>query len=326
MAYPFEENFATGIPSGFASNGGGGGITATWNEGHQAADLVFNHAQNYWRLTDAPLTTDFWFEIDVEIVEAAYTPPHFGFWLWTGMAAYEGHRLCVYNHHWAHSYWTSGGSEYERIAYAWAGWVVVGARRTLRLDVKRQAQLGVWLLQLSVDGEVIWRDTKRWYASLRPCIFGYGIALRLHRVAGDAPSALEDAPTPVQRCLPVALAHRILVPRNAAMVGYQHRALRLLLGKRNHYYHGDHRIAGTVKHRVRGVIADEPLRRRVLLIDEANYTVVRETWSDAASGAYSFDHIDAEPRYLVIAFDHERQHRAVVADNLRAQPMREMLP
>lgn len=73
-------------------------------------------------------------------------------------------------------------------------------------------------------------------------------------------------------------------------------------------------------------MADEPLRRRVLLIDEANCIVVRETWSDATTGAYSFDHIGAEPRYLVIAFDHEGRHRAVVADNLRAQPMREMFP
>ena len=64
----------------------------------------------------------------------------------------------------------------------------------------------------------------------------------------------------------------------------------------------------------------------MLLIDQATYAVVRETWSDAVSGAYSFDHIDAVPRYLVIAFDYERQHRAVVADNLRAQPMTEMSP
>ena len=107
------------------------------------------------------------------------------------------------------------------------------------------------------------------------------------------------------------------------MVGYRHHGLRPLFGKRNHYYHGDHRIAGTVKHRVKGVIADEPLQRRVLLIDQATYVVVRETWSDASTGAYSFDHIDPVPRYLVIAFDHTRQHRAVIADNLRAQPMTE---
>ena len=65
---------------------------------------------------------------------------------------------------------------------------------------------------------------------------------------------------------------------------------------------------------------------RVLLIDQATYVVVRETWSDASTGAYSFDHIDPVPHYLVIAFDHTRQHRAVIADNLRAQPMTESQP
>lgn len=326
MAYPFEENFASGIPPGFASNGGYGGITTTWNEAQQAADLVFNNAQNFWRLNDAPLSTDFWFEMDVEIVASASPPPHFGFWLWTGVPPYEGHRLCVYNNNWTHSYWSSGGSEYEHIVETWAGWAVVGARRTLRIEAKRNPVLGVWLLQLSVNGELVWRDTKRWYSSFRPCIFGYGITLRLHRVAGGAPTVLEGEPVPVHRLIPAGLAHRILVPDNAAMVGYRHRALRPLLGTRNHYYHGNHRIAGTVKHRVKGVIADAPLARRVLLLDEATYVVVRETWSDAATGAYSFDHIDPVPRYLVIAFDHQRQHRAVVADKLRAQPMTEFLP
>ncbi|GIK34525.1 MAG: hypothetical protein BroJett010_10840 [Gammaproteobacteria bacterium] len=326
MAYPFEEDFASGIPAGFASNGGGGGITATWNAAQQAADLVFNNAQNFWRLTDAPLSTDFWFEMDVEIVASASPPPHFGFWLWTGVATYEGHRLCVYNNNWAHSYWTSGGSESGQDTEAWAGWAVVGARRTLRLEVKQRPVLGVWLLQLSVDGEVVWRDTKRWFASFRPCIFGYGITLRLHRVAGGAPTVLEGEPVPAHRLIPAGLVRRILVPDNAAMVGYRHRALRPLLGTRNHYFHGDHGIAGTVKHRVKGVIADAPLARRVLLFDEATYVVVRETWSDAVTGAYSFDHIDPVPRYLVIAFDHQRLHRAVVADKLRAQPMTEFLP
>lgn len=326
MAYPFEEHFASGIPPGFASNGGGGGITATWNAGQQAADPVFNHAQNYWRLTDAPLSTDFWFEMDMEIVEATYTPPHFGFWLWTGMAAYEGHRLCVHNGQWLHSFWWGSGYEEEKMYAAWAGWALLGARRTLRLAAKRYADPGAWLLQLSVDGETVWRALKRWHTALRPCIFGYGITLRLHRVAGDTGSGLPEALPMRHRGLSAPMERLCLSPSNAAAQFHLHRGLRPLLGLRNHYYHGGHGIAGSVKRRIQGVVADEPLRRRVLLIDEANCIVVRETWSDATTGAYSFDHIGAEPRYLVIAFDHEGRHRAVVADNLRAQPMREMFP
>ena len=71
MAYPFEEDFASGIPSGFSSNGGNGGITTTWNAVEESADLVFNNSQSFWRLSDAPLNTDFWFEMDVEIVASA---------------------------------------------------------------------------------------------------------------------------------------------------------------------------------------------------------------------------------------------------------------
>jgi len=324
MAYPFEEDFASGIPPGFASKGGSGGITATWEAAQQAARLVFDKNQSFWVLTDAPLSSDFWFEMDVELVAAA-APPQFGFWLRTDAATFEGQRLCVYNNHWTHSRWTRDGSERERRDCAEAGWAALGARRTLRLQAKRQAHLGtnldVWLLQLSVDGQVLWRDYKRGYSSLRPCIYGYGATLRLHRASGGAPSALGQASASAHRLLPAALVRRVLAADNAARLAPQHRALRPLLGQRNHYYHGDHRIAGTVKRRVLGVVADEPLARRVLLIDHATYAVVRETWSDATSGAYAFEHLSAAPHYLVIAFDHAHQHRAVIADNLRAQPM-----
>jgi hypothetical protein len=326
VAYPFEEDFACGIPAGFAANGGAGGITATWNEAQQAADLVFNNTQSFWRLNSAPQDSDFWVEMDVEILTSASPPPYFGFWLWTGVGSYEGQRLCVYNGNWAHSYWTSSGAESDQVTEAWAGWAVAGARRTLRLQAKRDRAVDAWLLQLIVDGQIVWRDTKRWYTSFQPAVFGYGVTLRLHRIAGSAPTALEDAPAVAYQLLPVALGQRMLLPDIAVKVGYRHRGVHPLLGIRDHYYHGDHRIAGTVKHRQKGVIADAPLARRVLLIDAATYAVVRETWSEAATGAYSFDHITSVPRYLVIAFDHERQHRAVVADNLRAQPMTEITP
>ena len=326
MAYPFDESFETGIPSGFAANGGNGGITATWNADAQAADLVFNSAQNFWRITAAPLSSDFWVEMDVEIVASSSPPPHFGFWLYDGIGTYEGHRLCVYNNNWAHSWWSSGGSEYEQGVVGSAAWAVIGARRTIRLEVRRDANVGVWFLRLWVDGLIIWHDFRRPYTSFQPAIFGYGITLRLHRFAGGTPSGLSVAPTPSHRGLPIVLGQRILIPEYAAMVGRNARGLLRLTGNRNHYYHGSHRIAGTVKHREKGVLADAPLRRRVLLIDERTQVVVRETWSDADTGAYSFEHIAVLPHYLVIAFDHEHQHRAVVADNLRAQPMTEASP
>ena len=47
MAYPLEEGFDSGIPPGFASNGGNGGITTTWNAVEESADLVFNNSQSF---------------------------------------------------------------------------------------------------------------------------------------------------------------------------------------------------------------------------------------------------------------------------------------
>ena len=61
--------------------------------------------------------------------------------------------------------------------------------------------------------------------------------------------------------------------------------------------------------------------RRVLLIDERANFVVRETWSDPATGAYAFLHINPEIQYLVISYDYQQNFRAAVADNLTAEPM-----
>ena len=68
---------------------------------------------------------------------------------------------------------------------------------------------------------------------------------------------------------------------------------------------------------------DVPVRRRVQLYNQRDGRLVRETWSDAATGAYRFDHIRGGDgtRYFVVAFDHTGDKRAVVADNLVPEVM-----
>jgi len=78
------------------------------------------------------------------------------------------------------------------------------------------------------------------------------------------------------------------------------------------------RIVGTVKEDKLPV--DLPLRRRVRLHDDATGRAVREVWSSAATGAYEFPRLDPSKRYSTIAYDHERNHRAVIADNLTPEP------
>ena len=73
MAYPLDESFDAGIPAGFASNGGAGGITATWNAGAHAVDLVLTQAQNFWRIDAAEVAENFWFEIDAEVRALTYS-------------------------------------------------------------------------------------------------------------------------------------------------------------------------------------------------------------------------------------------------------------
>lgn len=81
---------------------------------------------------------------------------------------------------------------------------------------------------------------------------------------------------------------------------------------------GDGVISGTVKED--DTPTDNPLRRRVLLIEERSRRVVRVTWSDAATGAYSFVGVNRNNRYTALAYDHEHNYRAVAADNLEPEP------
>ena len=68
---------------------------------------------------------------------------------------------------------------------------------------------------------------------------------------------------------------------------------------------------------------DLPLRRRVQLYNQRDSRLIREAWSDATTGAYSFDGIRGGDgtRYFVAAFDHTQDKRAVIADNLTPEAM-----
>lgn len=72
-------------------------------------------------------------------------------------------------------------------------------------------------------------------------------------------------------------------------------------------------ITGTVKEK--NTPANTPLRRRVLLIDEASRMTIRETWSDPETGAFEFRGIKQGVKYSTISYDHLHNYRAVIADN-----------
>lgn len=66
----------------------------------------------------------------------------------------------------------------------------------------------------------------------------------------------------------------------------------------------------------------ELARRRVKLFrrEGRGYRFVRETWSDAVTGRYTFNNI-APGKYLVLADDFLALKNAVVADLIDAEPM-----
>ena len=74
------------------------------------------------------------------------------------------------------------------------------------------------------------------------------------------------------------------------------------------------RIDGTVKRK--SDPTNIPLRRRVRLYRDIDGMLIAETWSDETTGYYTFDYIEANWTYTVIAFDYEHNLRAVLADIL----------
>lgn len=82
---------------------------------------------------------------------------------------------------------------------------------------------------------------------------------------------------------------------------------------------GNFRIVGTVKALSLG--SNKPLRRRVNLIEEISGRMIREVWSDATTGDYSFNNIRGGRSYSVVAYDYVGAYAAVIADNLTPTEM-----
>lgn len=87
-----------------------------------------------------------------------------------------------------------------------------------------------------------------------------------------------------------------------------------LLLARDMEFGGNGTVYGTVDRK--GTPANIPLRRRVRLLSDTSGAMVRETWSDATTGAFAFSGIDPAQRYTTLVYDHEHNFRAEAADNL----------
>ncbi|MCW2311436.1 hypothetical protein [Rhodoferax antarcticus] len=101
-------------------------------------------------------------------------------------------------------------------------------------------------------------------------------------------------------------------------LGVRNIAIVPILGKHDIYFGGVGQVAGTVKN-----TPATPVRRRVLLIEDSTRAVIRETWSEAATGVYAFERIAMNTTYTVVGYDHTQAFRAVVADRVVPELMQE---
>lgn len=123
-----------------------------------------------------------------------------------------------------------------------------------------------------------------------------------------------DAPIPFN----VKLSGPLLVPTGLQ----QPVAGPLLVGVTNvgEYFHGGRgRVYGTVKQKTDP--SNTPLRRQVILHRHPDGMAIRSTWSNAATGEFSFERLSLDYRYYAVAFDYARNFRGVVADNLTPEVM-----
>lgn len=96
-------------------------------------------------------------------------------------------------------------------------------------------------------------------------------------------------------------------------------ALATVPGAINIYDGGRGRIVGTVKEK--STPTNTPLSRRVVLLSMPGSRAIRETWSDAETGAYVFSEIAMDRKYAAVSYDHTGIYRGVVADNLTPEAM-----
>lgn len=79
---------------------------------------------------------------------------------------------------------------------------------------------------------------------------------------------------------------------------------------------GPQQITGTTKNIG---TPNTPVRRRVRLHDQASGRPVREVWSDASTGAYTFERL-RPGCYYVVGFDHTAVYSGAIETDVQPEP------
>lgn len=118
--------------------------------------------------------------------------------------------------------------------------------------------------------------------------------------------------------MPSHTTARVLGAFARAVLGGNGPTLRVqtLKGRRRLDYQrgGDGRVTGVV--RTKGSPTNPPIRALVRLYRDLDGAYIGQTWSDANTGAYTFNWVSMQYRYTAVAYHLEHQLRAAAADNL----------
>jgi len=290
--------------------------SVTWVEAIGAVDLVSTAVSSgLWEIVAVPKTPQGEFEIDLELLEDYFGYKHAGVW---GIVGTDSASHGVRYSHFGNVY-----DEYQLTGAPWSYATYnirnnpsttpsfnVGDRRTFRLRWDTLATGLVIKTEFSVDDTVLFTNANV-ITSIRPAVFVYRAKVRVHSIkVWDAPRVAFQVAT--FRGYSADVGRLVLtppglpsspVPINRGQV----------LGQRNIYQGGMGRVAGTVK--VTGT-PNAPVHRKVNLIDEATSMCVQSQWSDAITGAYTFDNVDLNAKFTVVSYDHLHNYRAVIADNI----------
>ena len=319
MATILSESFAGGIPSGFASTvlgGGSASLTVSYNGGLQAVDLdkgAFNAA---WVLDAVGYQQNLRLVIDLEQVTAdngGSSASGVGFTFKVASEAF---------HHIVAAFTESGlvaafrgapGTPMDSSAGDGGSAQPIpsmAGRQLVELSIVRTAWAGIQV-QVRVAGQLVFLNQHAYILpgdGVLPGVFIRDSAYRVHSV-----EAFDDPVAYVPNARRTGAALRL--PTAATLAA------------------GPGRVAGGVRRydaadggplRLAGVVDADgtpttPLRRRVFLLTGDGLRVVRDTWSDPATGAFEFKGLKGQ-RYMTIARDHTLTWESEVADQLWPVP------
>lgn len=179
------EDFATGIPAGFATvaTKNNYAMTVTHNPTIGSADLVMTNEQGAWMITSFPTASALDYisiEADLELVADVFGGRHLGLWMAQPGPYMYGYRFSHYTSDgWSAGRWDSWTSNpalqfYSKVGKASA--FNIGNRKVLRLEKRGN------LFCFYIDGALEGIGVDNIYPSVQVGIHLYGCTVRVHSV------------------------------------------------------------------------------------------------------------------------------------------------